>query len=91
VARSNYNNWLPFLFTTLWWRMKHRKSWQVEVFRLGRVGPEYPPVVREHLDQEWLAETRGSSLAKDLVDGRIGWDRWHAPTRPVDAGNHPEN
>ena len=89
VERPDYRNWPAFFVTTLWWRLKPRKAWQVEVFRLGRIGPEYPPVLRERVDQEWIAETRASSLVKDLADGRIGWDRWHTPT-PVDAEDGPE-
>ena len=91
VERSNYYNWLPFVLTTLRWRLTRQRAWQVEVFRLGRVGPEYPPVLRERFDQEWLAEARGPSLVRELADGRIGWDRWHTPTRPGDVRGNAEH
>jgi hypothetical protein len=91
VERSNYRNWIPFFLTTLRWRLMPRKAWQVEVYRLGRIGPEYPPVFHERMEQEWIAETKASILVKDLAEGRVGWDRWHAPTRPSDTGDQQDH
>jgi hypothetical protein len=81
VQRDTYYNWLPYVLSEMSWRLRRRRRWQVEVFRLGRIGLEYPPVLRERVDEQWTAETRASSLVREIGAGQVGWDRWHAPIR----------
>jgi hypothetical protein len=68
------------------WHLRRRKRWATEVYTVGPVAVEEPPVLTETFEDRDAARRRASKLVDQLGAGEIGWDRWHiAKTPPIQS------
>jgi hypothetical protein len=74
-----YNMWDTFyaLVAGALWGARRRKRWSAQVFTVGRVAVEEPPVLNETFDSREVAEVRASEVIRQITDGDVGWDHWH--------------
>ena len=68
------------LLTRLAWYVRKPKRWTVQVFALGTLGVQRPPLLDEICDSKTSAVARSEQVAREISAGRLGWDRWHRRT-----------
>jgi hypothetical protein len=65
------------IWTAVLWKLRRRKRWNAEVFRVGRHAVEEPHVLSETYTGRPEAEARAAELEREIVSGHLGWDEWH--------------
>ena len=70
------------LWVALRSRLRRKKRWATEVYTVGRIAVEEPPVHTETFDARDAARTRAGEILRQLGAGEIGWDKWHIPKTP---------
>ena len=86
VQRQNIFDYLRGVASALWWKLRRRKRWQVEVYRLDRRGVEYPSVLQVSMDTFEAADARAHRIKRDIAVGKLRWDRRHNPEQPPTDG-----